>query len=874
VRRSRRAVLALALAWVGLVPGAPSQAAGPCVGTSDAGGGWVASRPAFTAGAADVTLAVSPSFAPDVIYATNGAVIVRSEDAGCTWAPSFAASTAKGPVGAPQITSLAAPSSANSSSYVYAGVTVDVGNGVTLPRVVASSDRGRNWAVSAATSGMAAAGAVTEVAANPLVPQTAYAVVALGLGSGRATVYATTDGGANWAERTAPGREFTGSHLVANPLTQTQLFALDGQRVVRSGDGAATFAPTAGDSGSVGALRLASGAGGARLVAARTDTNAVERTDDNAAVWRTVAVPIRAQSVAMAPLQDLVAVSDDKDAYLVGAFGTVGVSPAAGAPGQLTLSAPTASGFSVTGVRSGQVLRLVLTVGGTPKIVVPRGLRPVTLLPPGALAQFPSLLLPSTLRVALPAGGTTRVPYQLLLPRTPTPVDLMFLIDTTGSMGGVIDGLRQDLGRIVGVLNTAGLDARFGVAEFRDYGKQHDKVDYPYLLRRTIGPSDAYLRAALNALNANGGGDGPEAGLTALLQSSTGQGQEGFVDPGGQAQYRPQAFKLALISTDTKFHRAGDDFSDSPGLKKWPGPSFDETVAALNSAGVHQIGLAASKEPMSDMQSLALSTDALAPKGGVDCNGDGLVDVTVNGPLVCELQTGVVSSPVGGPSAGGGTALAGAVVGVANGITDQQPVKLRVSQGSAHAQLRTTPRSSVVVAPTTVLNLKADNELAYELELHCPVAGAASYPVALTASTPLRTLANASVQLDCGGSARRGRAGHRPRAGPARAAAAAEPEPQPEPEPERQPAGRRGRAAGDQHPARARDRGGRVAREREPGDERPRRRVRRYGGTAADRGDRRSRPAPLPGGLHLREPVRDVVRHSPLRRTPAGLKRA
>jgi len=61
----------------------------------------------------------------------------------------------------------------------------------------------------------------------------------------------------------------------------------------------------------------------------------------------------------MAPLQDLVVAADETDVELVGTSGHVSFPPSGGAPTQLTVSATTATGYSVTGVRGGQVLRLV-----------------------------------------------------------------------------------------------------------------------------------------------------------------------------------------------------------------------------------------------------------------------------------------------------------------------------------------------------------------------------------------------------------------------------------------------------------------------------------------------------------------------------------
>ena len=62
-------------------------------------------------------------------------------------------------------------------------------------------------------------------------------------------------------------------------------------------------------------------------------------------------------------------------------------------------------------------------------------------------------------------------PYRLLVPRTPTQIDVLFLIDSTGSMGPVIDALKTGIGQIASALgrNGAGLDIHIGIGDFRDY---------------------------------------------------------------------------------------------------------------------------------------------------------------------------------------------------------------------------------------------------------------------------------------------------------------------------------------------------------------------------------------------------------------------
>ncbi|HMC72498.1 MAG TPA: hypothetical protein VKJ07_25310, partial [Mycobacteriales bacterium] len=331
--------------------------------------------------------------------------------------------------------------------------------------------------------------------------------------------------------------------------------------------------------------------------------------------------------------------------------------------------------------------------------VVPPSLTPIHLLPHVTVKQFPSVLTGDSTTVSLPAGGTKDVGYRLLLPRTPSPVDLMFLVDTTDSTDQMIDGVRQGLQTVVNELASTGLDAQFGLGDFKDYpywaGGGGDDEDYPYKLRRKIGPANGTLQAALGRLRAGGGSDVPESDLAALYYSTTGTAgrfhKRVLVAPGSDAGYRPSALRLAFLATDEPFHRESD----------YPGPHWAQTVAALTSAGVHQIGLAVEStdsagkpkpglfNSLPDQREMATATHALAPRGGVDCDGDGVTDIDPGSPLVCTIAKQAdnritVPNPTGGQGVSVGSPpppvhLAPLIVQLAESIPDYRAVSLAVA---------------------------------------------------------------------------------------------------------------------------------------------------------------------------------------------------
>jgi hypothetical protein len=442
-------------------------------------------------------------------------------------------------------------------------------------------------------------------------------------------------------------------------------------------------------------------------------------------------------------------------------------TPGIGTPrdNSVQLTAATAGGMYISGVSrdNSRILRAIYNP-------ITRKIRPPSLTPIRLLAhvtkQFPSVLTGNTTTVSLPAGGTKDVPYNLLLPRTPSPVDLMFLVDSTDSTDQTIDGVRQGLQSVVNELQSTGLDAEFGVADFKDYpywaDGGGDDGDYPYMLRRQIGPVNLSLQTALATLHAEGGGDVSEGDLAALYYSTTGLGEKmgkrTLVAAGGAAGYRPSSLRLAVLATDELFHRESD----------YPGPHWAKTVAALNAAGVHQIGLAVEStdakgkpqpgvfDSVPDQKEMAQATHALAPRGGVDCNGDGVTDIDQGGPLVCTVSKQAdnrvtVTTLDGGPDITVGNPpppvhLAPLIVQLAESIPDYRSVTLSVSGGAPAGSVTTVSPRAV---PT--VNIRNDNTLGYVLRYTCPkLPKAHSWPLTVTAKAGTRSITSTTATLVCG----------------------------------------------------------------------------------------------------------------------------
>ncbi len=90
----------------------------------------------------------------------------------------------------------------------------------------------------------------------------------------------------------------------------------------------------------------------------------------------------------------------------------------------------------------------------------------------------------------------------------PVPVDVCFIIDTTGSMGDEIDRVKATLLSVTDKLRSdasQGVDLRYGAVLYRDIGDE-------YVTRRHAFTTDLQgFDRALQTISAAGGGDGPES---------------------------------------------------------------------------------------------------------------------------------------------------------------------------------------------------------------------------------------------------------------------------------------------------------------------------------------------------------------------------
>ena len=137
-------------------------------------------------------------------------------------------------------------------------------------------------------------------------------------------------------------------------------------------------------------------------------------------------------------------------------------------------------------------------------------------------------------------------------------VDIVFLIDATGSMQPCINALKDNIFTFVKTLcekdaNKGSIvkDWRARVVGYRDYLCDSEKlVDNPF------ATTPEALRTQLDALVALGGGDEPESLLDGLLDVvNVGQSERNTqeLDP-RKWRYRSNAARCVIVFTDATFH--------------------------------------------------------------------------------------------------------------------------------------------------------------------------------------------------------------------------------------------------------------------------------------------------------------------------------
>ena len=154
-------------------------------------------------------------------------------------------------------------------------------------------------------------------------------------------------------------------------------------------------------------------------------------------------------------------------------------------------------------------------------------------------------------------------------------VDIMFLVDVSGSYRDDISTFRTKADELIDAFGAAGTNVHIGLASFSDFPlfPFGTPVDYAYQLNQPLSADFELVKDALNELTILNGSDGPESQLEALFmttQSDTG--------------WRAGALPVIFLATDASFHNSDDESS-------YPGRGYTETLNQLKERSMRVFGL-------------------------------------------------------------------------------------------------------------------------------------------------------------------------------------------------------------------------------------------------------------------------------------------
>ena len=744
--------------------------ASSCSGEVTQEGAWtVVHAPHFASGSPVITSYTVEPADPNGLFVTNGMVVMTSTDGGCNWKQTFDAS--KVGLQSPRVTNIAI--AASNPSRVYLGLVEQTQ--VPRPHVFASVDGGDSFQqadgvnVNASPSPLPTPSLPTRP--NPpatptpgqlqhnlatadgtplalqVAPSEATRVYFLVRGTTVSvepagsqnptgtTLYVSDNGGDTW---TGHGLNTPFDDLRVDPLNANELWGYGDSGLWHSTDGGVTFNQPQLAVIGVDAVDVFHAAGPARILAFySSNAGGLLSRDDMKTPAQAFSIPhghpARSACHGTSPLQIAMA-TDPTVLYQQNSAKLIDLQPPTP---MVDLQCPVSSGglMTIYGRTATTLERMV-----APKVPPAKGYhlpKPPTYISTsvGPLhaatpAKKPTID-PANARIVLTAGKSKVVNYKLNLPGFRY-VDLFFLVDTTDSMQPEINGVRAAIQQIVNALAQTGIDAQFGLGEYKAW----NQPALPYLRLDNIGPAGPTLQGHLNGLKAGGGPyTQKELSLPALYELASGTTISAGADylASQPTHFRAGALRLVLNGTDTSFETQ----NDGPGNPGDPTPEV--AAAALNAVQAHQIGIAYEDgssliggDPYPDLADMARKTGALAPAGGADCGIGGVI--APGQPMVCKIP---------GLNASDASMITAAIVNMVNAIPDPQNVNLSIS----------APPGIAVGSPLSfgTVDLSKPWVKRFSVTYTCPVfsSGRKTYPVKIHATAGALPLTTTTTDLVC-----------------------------------------------------------------------------------------------------------------------------
>ncbi len=213
--------------------------------------------------------------------------------------------------------------------------------------------------------------------------------------------------------------------------------------------------------------------------------------------------------------------------------------------------------------------------------------------------------------------------------------DIMFLVDTTGSMSGTISAVRSELSTVIvpGIVRAigAGADVRYGMAEHHDFANG-SSGDFAYRRLQPLNANAMLSQTATNSMVANGGGDEPEAMVPAMHSLLSGFGMASYLgtathvmtaaDCAGDATaygwgcFQPGRVPIVVLFSDAEWHN-GPSMATTNFYTSAPGtPTYTDLVAAFHAHDAYFVGIDVGRgATFADSQALARDTRTLDAAG-------------------------------------------------------------------------------------------------------------------------------------------------------------------------------------------------------------------------------------------------------------------
>jgi hypothetical protein len=202
---------------------------------------------------------------------------------------------------------------------------------------------------------------------------------------------------------------------------------------------------------------------------------------------------------------------------------------------------------------------------------------------------------PASYSATLTSGSSVTINKTVHTPAIPPNPDIVFLSDTTGSMGGAIANVQANANSIMSSVAADQPTAEFAAAQYKDGDPKFCSSDpFAFRLDQALTASMADVQAGVGTWTASGGCDTPESQINALYQLAT--------DPG--VGFRSDSTRIVVW------------FGDSSGHDPSLGHTLTDAINALVAARIQVIAVPVNSGGGDGLDSTGQATKVATATGG------------------------------------------------------------------------------------------------------------------------------------------------------------------------------------------------------------------------------------------------------------------